>query len=251
MINKIYNEDCIDTLSRMSDNYLNLTITSPPYNVDLGNNKYNKKGYDLYRDNKDHADYIEWIYSIFSLIYEKTVATGRCVINIGDGKNGKIPTHADIINIMSEIGWLPYFNIIWNKNNTSNRAAFGSYMSPSCPSFPRPFEFVLGFCKGDYKLNYKGITDLTREEFIEYSYGLWTFPGNKKREHPSAFPEELPYRLIKMLSYVDDIVYDPFSGIGTTILAAIKTNRRYIGSEISENYFNISQNKISEIVINP
>ena len=76
--NRIYNEDCLDTLERMEDSLLDLTVTSPPYNVSLD--------YNTYDDNKKHDDYIEWLSEIFSMIYLKTKVGGRCVINIGDGK---------------------------------------------------------------------------------------------------------------------------------------------------------------------
>lgn len=126
-LNKIYNEECLDTLNRMEDNFLDLTITSPPYNVDLGKNKFNNNPYDLYIDNKDHKEYIEWLTTIFGKIHDKTKIGGRCVINIGDGKNGGIPTHADIIMFMKNLGWIPMTTIMWDKNNVSARTAWGCY----------------------------------------------------------------------------------------------------------------------------
>src|SRR5574344_955029 len=107
LLNKIYNEDCLETLKRFDDNFIDLTITSPPYNVNI--------------DNNDHKEYINWLENIFKEIYNKTKNGGRCVINIGNGKNGKIPTQSDIIQFMSNIGWLPMAFIIWDKNTTSNR----------------------------------------------------------------------------------------------------------------------------------
>lgn len=114
--NRIYNEDCLDTLERMEDSLLDLTVTSPPYNVSLD--------YNTYDDNKKHDDYIEWLSEIFSMIYLKTKVGGRCVINIGDGKNGSVPTHSDIIQMMKEIGWIPMTTIIWDKCQTHSRTAW-------------------------------------------------------------------------------------------------------------------------------
>ena len=246
MINKVFNEDNKLTLGRMEDNFLDLTITSPPYNVDLGNNKYNKKPYDLYKDNKDHTAYLLWLKPTFELVYQKTKKGGRCVINIGDGKNGKVPTHSDIIQFMKEIGWLPFTTILWNKSQVGNRTSWGSFNSPSCPSFPTPFEYILVFSKEQFKLSWKGESDLKKQEFIDWSLALWSFPGenSKKVKHPAPFPKELPKRCIKMLSWKDSIIYDPFSGSGTTLVVSKELGRYYIGSEISEEYYNNSLERL-------
>ena len=251
MINKIFNEPNTDTLIRMEDNYLDLTVTSPPYNVDLGNNKYNKNPYDMYNDNKEHKEYISWLKDIFTLVYQKTKKGGRCVINIGDGQNGRVPTHSDIIQMMVNIGWIPMTTIIWDKNNVSSRTAWGSFKSPSSPSFPTPFEYIMAFAKEERKLQWKGESDLTNEEFVQWSLAKWTFTGEnlKRVGHPAAFPIELPTRCVKMFSWVGSIVYDPFMGSGSTAIACIKSGRNYIGSEISKEYVDLSSNRIEGIKV--
>jgi len=180
MKNTLWNEDAMITLQRMENQSLDLTITSPPYNVDLGNNKYNRNSYDLYVDNKDHQEYIEWLVKLFSVVRTKTKIGGRLAINIGDGKNGAVPTHSDLIQGLSVVGWVPITTIVWNKKNVSNRTAWGSFCSPSSPSFPCPFEYVLVFGNTERKLQWKGETDLTNEEFVSWAYGIWEFPGHKK-----------------------------------------------------------------------
>ena len=246
--NQIYNENNIDTLNRIEDNFIDLTVTSPPYNVDLGNNKLNKKPYDLYPDNKEHKEYLAWLKDIFVLIYQKTKIGGRCVINIADGKNGKIATHSDIIQMMQNVGWIQIVTIVWDKTCVSSRTSWGSFLSPSSPSFPTPFEYVLVFAKEKIKLQWKGKTDLTREEFISWSLAKWTFPGENltKLGHPAAFPVELPIRCIKMFSWVGAVVYDPFMGSGSTAIACLRTNRKFIGSEISDKYVQSCIDRISK-----
>ena len=250
-LNTIYNENCLDTMKRMPDNFLDLTVTSPPYNVDLGNNKYNKSGYDLYSDNKPHKEYLEWLRQVFTMLFSKTKKGGRCVINIGDKQNGRVTTHSDIIQIMQSIGWVSMGVIIWDKQNTGNRTSWGSFNSPSSPSFPCPFEYILCFAKEDIKLQYKGDTDLTKDEFIKWSLASWNFPTEKLKKvgHPAAFPIDLPLRCIKMLSWINSIIYDPFMGSGTTALACATNNRNYIGSEISAEYCEIIQKRLSKIPI--
>jgi site-specific DNA-methyltransferase (adenine-specific) len=246
-LNKIYNMDCLEGLKKLDDNSIDLVVTSPPYNVDLGNNKYHKNPYDLYNDNQEHEVYIKWLKDIFLKIYDKLVSGGRCCINIGDGKNGAVPTSSDIIQFMKDIGYIPITHIIWNKNNCGNRTAWGSFNSPSCPSFPTPFEHILVFCKDTNKLQHKGKTDLTKQEFIDWSLSLWTFKPQsqqKKIGHNAMFPEELPTRCIKMFSWVGAKVLDPFIGSGTTAVACKKLNRNYIGFEISKEYCKIAEDRI-------
>ena len=244
---KLYCGDCLEQLKNVQDNFVNLVVTSPPYNVDLGNNKYNKDKYKSYDDNKEHNDYIKWLKDVFSSIYVKLVDGGRVCINIGDGKNGQVTTVSDIIQFMkNDIGYTPIANIIWDKMNTSNRCAWGTYMSPKCPSYPRSFEHILIFAKNSKSLLHDGEIDITREEFISYASSMWRFPTEKKSTigHPAPFPIELPYRCIKMNTYVGDVVLDPFMGSGTTGVACVQTNRGFIGIEIDKTYFDIASNRI-------
>ena len=246
---KLLHGDCLELMKDIPDMSVDLTVTSPPYNVDLGNNKYNKNPYNLYNDNREHHDYIEWLRKIFTLTYEKLKSGGRVCINIGDGKNGAVPTHSDVIQMMCEIGYIPMSVIIWNKNTVSGRTAWGSFNSPSCPSLPTPFEYILVFAKGDKKLQWKGETDLTKKEFIDWSLSLWTFAPEtrqKKIGHPAMFPEELPKRLIKMFSWKGALVLDPFMGSGTTGVACVNTNRNFTGIELDDKYFKIAQKRIAE-----
>lgn len=240
--------DCIQEMQKMEQNKINCIITSPPYNVDLGKNKYNKNGYNNYNDNLPYNEYLKWMKEVFQQCYKVLAEDGRLCVNIGDGKNGKIATHSDFIQICKEIGFIPLTTIIWNKNNTSNRCAWGSFMSATAPSFPRPFEYVLVFGKTD-KLQHKGTNTITKDEWIEYSNGLWTFAPEKQQKkigHPAMFPVELPYRLIQMLTFKEDTILDIFCGAGTTALASMKSGRKFIGIELDDKYFNIAQNRIKE-----
>lgn len=244
---KLINGDCLEVVKNIKN--INLVITSPPYNVDLGNNKYNKNHYSLYNDNKEHSEYILWLRDIFFNVHKVLNTGGRVCINIGDGKNGAVPTTSDVISFMcKDIGFLPMAHIIWNKKHTSARTAWGSWMSPSCPSFPTPFEHILVFAKNSRALKRKGETDLTKEEFVEFATSLWEFAPEKNAKiigHPAPFPIELPYRLIKMLSYVGDVVLDPFMGSGTTGVACKNLNRKFIGIELDKKYFEIAKERIN------
>jgi DNA modification methylase len=252
-MNKLFHGDCANILEHIDDNSIDLTVTSPPYNVDFGNNKYKKNGYDIYCDNKEHKEYIEWLKNIFKIVYTKTKSGGRIAINVSDGKNGAITTSSDITQFMKvDIGWIPMAHIIWDKHTTSNRAAWGSWLSPSSPSFPTSFERILVFAKDSKKLLNKGETDLTKEEFVKWANSTWSFAPEKRMKkfgHNAMYPEELPTRLIKLLSWKEALVLDPFSGAGTTCVAAQKLGRNYIGIEISEDYIRTAEERIRQIDI--
>ena len=249
-INQVTCGDSVQLVKELDDNSLDLVVTSPPYNVDLGNNKYHKDPYDLYNDNKDHNDYLDWLQSLFGNIKEKLVTGGRVVINIGDGKNGSVSTHSDIIQFMvRELNYILMTTIIWNKNQTGNRTAWGSYMSPSSPSFPCPYESVLVFAKDrKKKVGDKENITVTRDEFIKNSWAMWSFAPEtrqKKMGHRAMFPLELPRRCIQMLLDKGDTVLDPFMGSGTTGVACKQLNRNFIGIESNEEYIKIAEKRIA------
>lgn len=248
---KLYNDKCENVIPSIENESIDMVVTSPPYNVDLGNNKYNKNPYDLYNDNKEHLEYILWLKNIFKSIYPKLKKGGRIAINIGDGKNGMVPSHSDIIQFMlNDLNYIFMTNIIWNKKQISNRTSWGSFNSPSSPSFPTPFEYIMVFAKETKKLQEKGITDLTKEEFIDWSLALWNFSPEtnmQKIGHPAAFPIDLPMRLIKLFSWQKSTILDPFSGSGTTGQVCIETDRNYIGIELSKKYYDISEKRLKNI----
>ena len=113
-------------------------------------------------------------------------------------------------------------------------------------------EYILIFSKGNYKRERdkeeKELRkdNITKEEFIEWTKSVWTMntESAKRIGHPAPFPEELPNRLIKLFSFTNDIVIDPFMGSGTTAIAAIKNNRNFVGYEINEEYINLANNRI-------
>ncbi len=248
-LNKIYNESCLEGIEKI-DFPVNLVITSPPYNVNLGNNKLYKQKYDVYKDLLEPAEYYNFISNVFRRVWNVQEDDGRVCINVGDQKNGEIPLHVYYVQIMEQLGYHMYTTIIWHKHQVGNRTSWGSFNSPSCPSFPVPFEYILCFYKNSKKLLRKGESDLEKREFIDLSLPLWSFPPEtsmRRIGHPAMFPEELPKRLIKMFSYVGDTVLDPFSGAGTTSLAAKKLRRNYVGFEISKKYCEIAESRLSEI----
>jgi site-specific DNA-methyltransferase (adenine-specific) len=248
-LNKIICGDCLQVIPTLPDSSIDLCITSPPYNVSL-------KGYDAYQDLKGHEKYLQWLTDIFKILHSKMKKGGRIAINVGDGCNGKVHTHVDITELMCRIGYLHMTTIVWNKNNSSNRFSWGSFRSPVNPSFPTPFEYVMIFAKESFRLQEKGVTDLTKDEFIRWSSSLWEFEKSdykrstrliRGKSHPAPFPVELPARLIKMLSWKGAVVLDPFIGSGSTALASKNLERKYIGIDVSKKYCRIAENALNQI----
>lgn len=252
LVNKIHLGKWEDVMPQIPDNSVDIIISSPPYNVGLGNNKFKKDAYDDFKDDAPYTEYLDWMTKCFKESYRILKSGGRICINIGDKKQSKEVTHVDFIVRMREIGFLMLVPIVWHKGQIGNRFAWGSYKSPAMPCFPTPFEYIIVMCKESlrHEGDPKKIT-ITAKDFQTNANALWEFPPDtqmmEKWGHPATFPEELPRRLIQQLTYEDDIVLDPFSGSGTTCAVSKKTRRRYIGIEMSEKYHNVSLRRLEKI----
>jgi site-specific DNA-methyltransferase (adenine-specific) len=224
------------------DNSIDLIVTSPPYNVGIQ--------YDTYNDTITYDEYLQWTEKWLTKALRLMKPDGRMCLNIPLDKNkgGQQSVYADITTIAKKVGWKYHSTIIWNEGNISRRTAWGSWLSASAPYVIAPVETIVVLYKETWKKKEKGKSDITKEEFIEWTNGLWTFPGESKKKigHPAPFPIELPKRCIKLFSYVGDTVLDPFLGSGSTVIAAYKLNRKAIGVEIDEKYFKLAIKRISK-----
>ena len=128
---------------------------------------------------------------------------------------------------------------MWENNYNCKYTAWGSWKSPSSPYLKYTWEFI-GFCKGDLKKKGdKDKIDINADEFKQWVVAKWSIaPERKMKEfgHPAMFPERLVERVLKLFSYQEDIILDPFNGVGTTTTVAQRFNRNYIGIDISEEY---------------
>jgi len=232
-----------DSLSpqTFTEEFIDLTVTSPPYNVDI---QYNSNNDDL--SYEEYLDFTrKWITNVFSW----TKNQGRFLLNIPLDKNkgGQKSVGADITTIAQQIGWKYHSTIIWNEGNISRRTAWGSWLSASSPYVIAPVELIVVLYKGEWKkTGGTGESDISRQDFMDWTNGVWTFNGESKKRigHPAPFPLQLPYRAIKLFSFVNDVVFDPFSGSGTTLIAAANNNRIGVGLEIDPNYCELSKNRI-------
>lgn len=228
------------TDTKIPNNYIDLIVTSPPYNL--------SKEYEISNDNLEYSEYLEFSCKWLQKCYTLAKDDGRLCINIpiDTGKGAHRSTGADITCIAKNIGWNYRTTIVWNEGNISNSMAKGSFMSASSPHVISPVELIVVFYKKQWKKLNTGKSDITKDEFLEWTNGLWTFNGESKRKigHPAPFPLELPKRCIKLFSYINDIVLDPFMGSGTTPIAAKMLSRKTIGVDISEDYCKLAYKRI-------
>jgi site-specific DNA-methyltransferase (adenine-specific) len=242
-------------MTELADKSIQLIITSPPYwqLKDYGNG--NQIGFD-----DTYEDYINNLNLVWNECYRVLENGCRLCINIGDqfarsvyyGRYKVIPIRTEIIKFCETVGFDYMGAIIWQKVTTCNTTGGATIMG----SFPYPrngivkidYEFILIFKKpGTGKNVPKSIKDkskLTIDEWNQYFAGHWNIPGEKQNGHLAMFPEEIPKRLIKMFSFVNDTVLDPFLGSGTTTLAAKNLERNSIGYEMNVDYIPIMKDKL-------
>ena len=237
----IYKDDILK-IGSIPDNSVDLIITSPPYNVDIH--------YNSHADNLTYDDYLEftrkWIKKCFDLAKNE----GRFLLNIPLDKNkgGQKSVGADITKIAKDVGWKYHSTIIWNEGNISRRTAWGSFMSASAPYVIAPVELILVLYKDSWKKT--GLSrenDITKQEFMDWTNGIWTFKGQSKKGaggHPAPFPIELPRRCIKLFSFIGDTVLDPFLGSGSTLIASYLNKRKGIGIDIDKEYCDLAINRL-------
>ncbi|MFN4280717.1 DNA-methyltransferase [Thermosynechococcus sp.] len=226
--------------------FIDLVITSPPYNVGLE--------YRSVKDDVPYRDYLEFSRVWMANCFNWAKIGGRLCLNIPLDKNkgGQRSVGADLTVLAQEVGWKYQSTIIWNEGNISRRTAWGSWMSPSAPYVIAPVELIVVLYKEEWRRKSNQNPDITREEFMEWTNGLWTFSGESKKKigHPAPFPRELPRRCIKLFSFPGDIVFDPFCGSGTTLVEAFANKRKGIGVEIDSRYAELAKERLlSEITL--
>lgn len=173
-------------------------------------------------------------------------------IPLDKNKDGQQSVGADLTNIAKSVGFKYHSTIIWNEGNISRRTAWGSWMSARAPYVIAPVELIVILYKNEWrKTTGSGISDIKKDEFMGWTNGVWTFSGESKKKigHPTPFPLELPQRCIKLFSFVDDVVLDPFLGSGSTLIAAYLNKRKGIGIEIDKTYCELAKKRLKNEAI--
>lgn len=254
LFHTLINGDC-RKMSLLADESIDLIVTSPPY--------WQLKDYGVAEQigyNESYEDYINSLNLVWMECFRVLKSGCRMCVNIGDqfarasyyGRYKVVPIHSEIIRFCETIGLDFMGDIIWQKptnmHTSGGGKVMGSYPYPKGGIVKVDYEHILIFKKpGKAQTPTQDIKEISRiseEEWNIYFNSHWTFNGDRQNKHIAVFPEELPYRLIRMFSYCGDTVLDPFMGSGTTALAAIKNGRNAIGYELNPDFYQFYYDKV-------
>jgi site-specific DNA-methyltransferase (adenine-specific) len=269
-VGKVINGDCIKVMSEMPESCVDLIVTSPPYGVGIA--------YDSFDDDIEFDQYKVFSANWLREAYRVLKDDGRIAINIPyeinrQGKGGRILMVSEIWQIMKNIGF-KFYGIVDLEEDSPHRSkttAWGSWMSPSAPYIYNPKECVILAYKKTHIKKVKGepewvgeIVDLEQEdgttkkktvyqeehkkEFMDLVYGQWDYFADTKQMTKATFSLDIPMKAIKILTYRNDLVLDPFAGSGTSLCAAEIGGRRWIGIELSENYAKVAKDRVQHFV---
>jgi site-specific DNA-methyltransferase (adenine-specific) len=269
-IGKVINGDCIKVMAEMPETSVDLIVTSPPYGVGIA--------YDTFNDDLEFEQYKVFSASWLREAYRVLKDDGRIALNIPyeinrQDKGGRILMVSELWQVMKSIGY-KFYGIVDLEEDSPHRSkttAWGSWMSPSAPYIYNPKECVLLAYKKTHIKKIKGepewvgeVKDVEQEdgttkkktvyqeehkkEFMELVYGQWDYFADTKQMTKATFSMDIPMKAIKILTYRNDIVLDPFTGSGTSICAAEIGGRRWIGIELSENYSKVARERVQHFV---
>jgi len=265
-LNKITTGDCSEVMKGVPEGSVDLIVTSPPYGVNIA--------YDVHDDDMEISEYLEFTRKWMTEAYKVLKDDGRIALNIPyeinrQSKGGRIFFVSEVYQVMKEIGF-KFFGIVDLEEDSPHRSkttAWGSWMSPSSPYIYNPKECVILAYKKHHIKKVKGETqwkgeptvteegknkivykDEDKKEFMELVFGQWKYLNDSRPMTKATFSMDIPTKAIKILSYKNDIVMDPFAGSGTSCVAAEILDRRWIGIELSENYAEIASKRIQAFV---
>lgn len=250
-------------ISYIQDNSIHLVVTSPPYWTLKKYNEHEKQMGHI----EDYDLFLEELSKVWKEVFRVLVPGGRLVCIVGDvclsrkksGRHRVVPLHADIAVICRKIGFDNLNPIIWHKISNANYEVNNGTKFLGKPYEPNAIikndiEFILMQRKpGGYRKptnEQREMSMIEKDDYNKWFQQFWNISGASTKLHPAPFPFELAYRLVRMFSFWGDMVLDPFSGTGTTILAAMESGRNSIGIEIDPDYFRFAANRLKEKNLN-
>jgi len=247
-------------MPEIEDGSVALVVTSPPY---FAGKQYEEE---LERDGvpSSYMEYLDLLRAVFAECTNKLEPGGRIAVNVANlGRKPYRSLSADVIGILQDdLGLLLRGELIWQKGEgATGSTAWGSFRSATNPVLRDITERVVVASKGRFDrarsvkerkaegLPYESTTDLLTEDFMALTLDLWDIPPESARRvgHPAPFPVELPEQLIRLYTFRNDLVLDPFMGSGSTLVAAAQLGRRYIGYDLDPEYVEIARQRVAQI----
>jgi site-specific DNA-methyltransferase (adenine-specific) len=246
----------MDRYGNVADNSVALVVTSPPY---FAGKEY-EAALGVGHVPADYAAYLGMLHDVFSQCLAKLEPGGRIAVNVANlGRKPYRSLSSDVIEMLEGLGFLLRGEIIWQKSRAAGGScAWGTYQRPANPVLRDVSERIVVACKGrfDRALSPEERRDrelpheatITMDEFVDATTDLWDIGAESATRvgHPAPFPVELPRRLIDLYTYRGDLVLDPFMGSGSTAVAALRTERHYVGFETDEHYAELARTRIDE-----
>ena len=271
-LNKVFFKDS-RKMTEVPDDSVHLIVTSPPYfnikDYSLDGYQKSKKSEKAHGQIGDISNYQKYINEMLKVWHEcerVLKPNGKLVINtpLMPMLKKKLNTHhtRHIFDINSDIehsilkstGLFLFDTYIWNRTNPSKKLMFGSYPYPRNFYAQNIIEFITvyvkdGLSENNLPKNIKEESKLTKKEWVEFTRQIWNIPIPNKNdlafgEHSAIMPEEIVRRCVRLFTYVDDVVLDPFAGSGTTLKVAKELQRNFVGYEISKNYEKVINMKL-------
>ncbi len=270
LIGRVVNGNCIEVMASMPEGSVDLIVTSPPYGVGID--------YDVHEDDMVWEEYVKFTHSWMEQAYRVLKDDGRIALNIPyeinrQDKGGRIFMVSEMWQIMKQIGY-KFFGVVDLEEESPHRSrttAWGSWMSPSAPYIYNPKECVILAYKNKHIKKVKGqpewtgemgevegkdgnmrpkmmYTEQQKREFIDLVFGQWKYFADTRSLTKATFSMDIPTKAIKILTYKNDIVLDPFAGSGTSLVAAETLDRRWIGIELSPNYSQVARDRVGLFV---
>lgn len=251
----IHHGDCLDVMRGLDDESVDIVVTSPPYNMNIR--------YNTYSDNREREEYLEWLGDVFRGVYRVLKEDGSFFLNVG--ASSKDPwIYMDVANVARKHFYLQN-DITWIKSVAINDVTYGHFKPINSKRFlNHTYEHIFHFTKtGDVGIDRKaiGVPYMDKTNITRWKHGgnadrrckgnCWFIPYDtiqNKREkghHPATFPLQLVEHCIKTHGYnLDTIVLDPFSGTGTTLVAAKKLGIDYIGIDVDAEYVEYTKERL-------
>jgi modification methylase len=245
-------------MTSVADGSVALVVTSPPY---FAGKQYEEE---LERDGvpSSYLEYLDLLRAVFSECVRTLEPGGRIAVNVANlGRKPYRSLSADVIRILQDdLGLLLRGEMIWKKGEgASGSCAWGSFRSAANPVLRDITERVVIASKGrfDRARSVKQraseglpcLSDLMTEDFMALTLDVWNIPPESARRvgHPAPFPVELPEQLIRLYTFKNDLVLDPFMGSGSALVAAAHLERRYIGYELDPKYVEIARQRVAQL----